>query len=55
MLSDGNVMQRISPTFVGRMCLILVCPRSAQVQNFCREKFVPTLPCCQTKGCKVRS
>ena len=26
MLSDGNAMQRISPTFVGRMCLLFSVP-----------------------------
>ena len=50
MLSDGDAMQRISLTFVGRMCLHFSVPSKCRSPKLLPEKFVPVLPCCQTKG-----
>ena len=46
MLGNLDAMQRMSPTFVGRMCLHFHCPLSAHAKNFQSGQVVPISGVC---------
>ena len=46
MLGNLDAMQRMSPTFVGRMCLHFHCPLSAHAKNFLSGQVVPISGVC---------